>query len=401
MTRPARLHQLPRPWLEALLAPAAGLCAPPRSDAADIDWTGIAADASSHAIGVLIWNRLRELGTSAVLPEAVQHAWDADDQHARLQTVLQKRDAHEISAALDDAGVAHAFLKGAAYRDWLYTPSWCRVGADLDILVERHEIERARAALHAIGFSHASSTIDYRNFRAVSAAQIAEVENEHYELAQLERTARLTNVPAWLFGDAFVRRPPFTFERHDDGIDFHTVVDVHWTVHFTFAKESLLRDVVREAGSLPRLSTGWNIVITAFKLYYEAFDRPYYGFHHVADLAAMLRTWPASADWQLVDDLVQRHGLWAPLYYTLAAASSIAGDAAAPRDLLAAWSRTAPPPETFAPGAERTSWFTHGDCGDFVPYMIGQRIGTALGTSSPGTPSAAQSSTGLLHEVQQ
>jgi len=330
---PSRLHELPRPWLQALLASAGGICpAPPHLQ---IDWAGVATDAASHAIGVLVWNRLRDLNATSLLPASVQLAWEADNRHARLQTILQERDAREISAALIGAGVRHAFLKGATYRSWLYDPPWGRAGADLDLLIDRCDVERVRSTMLALGFHHASSTIDYRHFRPATAAQVGETESAHYELAQLVRTSRLTNVPDWLLGGAFVRRPPFTFEARDGHIDFHTVVDIHWTVHFTFAAERPLDTIVAAGRALPRLSTGWNLVTTAFKLYYEAFDRPYYGFHHLADLAAMLQTQPSAEDWRLVDGLVQRHGLWAPLFYTLAAAASLTSATGTPDELLA------------------------------------------------------------------
>jgi hypothetical protein len=376
--RACRLHELPGDWLQALLAARRGAVPAPAVDA-PIDWPGIALDASSHAIGVMVWSRMSELGAESLLPSDVRRSWDADNHHARLQTILQQRDAEEISRAFDEAQIRHAFLKGVAYRSWLYRPAWCRPGADLDLLIDRQDKERARSVMFDLGFGHASATIDYQNFGPATWKQIKETEDQHYELAQLVRTSQLTNVPEWLFGPDFVRRPPFTFERRGEAIDFHTVVDIHWAIHFMFAQDSPLERIApRTAGELPRLSTSWNLLITAFKLYYEAFDRPYYGFHHLADLAAMLRTSPGAGDWELLDELVQKHGLWAPVFYTLSAASALAPDAAAPSDLLDSWSRTAPPLESMRHDVERRTWFTTRDCGDFIPYMIGRRIGTPL-----------------------
>jgi hypothetical protein len=279
--------------------------------------------------------------------------------------------------------VRHAFVKGSVYRQWLYRPSWVRIGADLDLLVDRRNTEAARAVMYDLGFYHASATIDYRNFRPAAWQQIAETEASHYELAQFVRQTELTNRPDWLLGEGFNRRPPFTFERIGSGIQFHTVVDVHWTLHFMFKEESPLDEMpAPQPGALPRLSTAWNLVTTFFKLYFEAFDRPYYGFHHIADLAAMLRDGLSAGDWRRVDALVQAYGLWAAAFYTLSAASSLAGSGSVPQELLDSWARSAPPLESLRYDVERRTWHTPLDLGDFVPYMTGVRTAAPLGVAA-------------------
>lgn len=377
-----RLHELPVEWLRYVCSPVPQP-APALLADVPIDWDGIAADASSHAVAVLVWNRLKEAGAERHLPSDVRESWEAADRHARLQTILQQRDADEISGAFAAAGVRHAFVKGSAYRQWLYRPSWARVGADLDLLIAKEDAERARAVMFELGFYHASCNAGYTNFRPAPRDLIEKTEQSHYELAQLVRSSNLVNRPAWLLAPPFERRPPFTFERIGDGVQFHTVVDIHWTMHFWFADESPLDELAATAeGELPRLPLPWNLLITFFKLYFEAFDRPYYGFHHLADLAAMLRTQPADSDWARVDAFVQKYGLWAAAFYTLRAAATLAGPGSVPDELLESWGRTAPSPAEMSHQPEKRTWHTAFDLGDFIPYMTGNRGVTRLGTLS-------------------
>jgi hypothetical protein len=194
------------------------------------------------------------------------------------------------------------------------------------------------------------------------------------------------NHPEWLLAEPFERRPPFTFERIGEEVQFHTVVDIHWTMHFWFANEVPLDELVVGEGELPRLSLPWNLLITFFKLYFEAFDRPYYGFHHLADLAAMLRTQPSESDWTRVDQFVQTYGLWAAAFYTLRAAAMLAGPESVPEDLLVSWGRTAPPQGETPHNVEKRTWYTQLDLGDFIPYMTGHRSVSRLGRPSRSTP---------------
>ncbi len=384
-TRIRTLADLPGELLRVLLLPEPLPRAdpPPPDDGgllADIDWAGLRRDANRHAVGVMVFQRLEDLGWSGFVDPATAASWRADARHAELQCRLQQADARAISGALSGHGIRHAFVKGAGYRELFYRPAWIRLCGDSDLLVGRADLEAVRALMHGLGFDHAACTLDYQGFRPAHPGEIADTEAQHYELAQLVKSSRLVNAPDWLFEPAFERRAPYTYERSAGGILFRSVVDVHWALHFSLQGERPLDSAVAaplaDGGTLPVLGAGWSLFVSAFKLYYEAFDRPGYGLHHLVDLAALLRQGLAPEEWGRVAGLTARHGYEAALFYTLSAAEALVGAAVVPSDLMESWSR-------LPPGGTDT---TVRDFGDFVPAMLGRRVPSAFLGDAWATP---------------
>lgn len=371
------LSQLPGEILRALLLPEPLPVAEPEPPAdggllAEIDWEALRQDANRQAVGVLVLQRLQELGWGRFVAPQTLARWRADARHAELQYCLQRADAVQISDALSARGVRHAFVKGVGYRELFYRPAWTRLCGDADLLVDAANLERVRALMHDLGFQHAACTLDYQHFRLARVDEIIETEAQHYELAQLVKSSRLTNAPDWLFGPDFERRAPYTFERLPEGVVFRSVVDVHWALHFSLQDERPLDRLVAAplagGGSLPVLGLGWSLFVSAFKLYFEAFDRPGYGLHHLTDLAAMLRQQPTPDDWALIDDLTRRRGFEAAMFYTLSAAEALVGEPVVPPELIEAWSQLQP----VEPGGQTR------DFGDFTPSMLGRRTPSAF-----------------------
>jgi len=384
-----QLHQLSPALRCALLSPT-----PPAQAGwgywPTIDWAAIAQEADQHAIGPLIYARLEDLGLSGALPDPIGDAWKAASVHARLQCALQHRDAIEISSRLRSLGVRHAFLKGFAYRETLYDPTWVRIGGDSDILVDSHNIELARGEMVNLGFVQASSTLDYRNFKKATWQEIHETELNHYELGQFVKVYRITDRPPGFWDKHFVRRAPYTFEQIGDDIFLNSVVDIHWALHFAFSREPVLDFVelapASSGGSLPVLAPEWSLFNTCFKLYFEAFDRPRYGYHHLVDIIAILGGSGSSGRfrWTFFRDLVRRYSFEPAAYYTLTAAEGIAARPLAPREVIEEWSTLegAIPEEVPSSSSKLVT-----DYGDFMPYVIGRRMRVGL---SPETVAAGK-----------
>ena len=168
-----------------------------------VDWRAVASEANRHGVGMLLYSRLEEAEALGSLSPELEDAWSTDTRHSQLQCQLQFRDAVEISRAFSRRGVVHAFFKGFPLRELLYSPRWTRPAADLDILIDRRDIEVARRLMYDIGFVHASRSSDFTNFRIATRAEVERVEARHYELAQFARSWRLTNPPPWLFEPSF------------------------------------------------------------------------------------------------------------------------------------------------------------------------------------------------------
>jgi hypothetical protein len=361
-----RLDELPQPLLARLLAADSGdgrTARLPRK----VDWTELRGDADSHVVSVLLGQRLRELGLEGKVSTSVADAMVADRRHARLQHLLQQRDAETITAALTAAGVRHAFLKGFAYRQLVYRPAWVRLSGDVDILVDPSNAEVTRHVLRDLGFTQASCAADYQHYRPATPQEIAHVEARHYELAQFVKNYRLDNAPEWLLRRPFVQRVPFAYEYVDGQPTLHSCVDVHWALHFWFASASPLDDLDPAASGLPLLTTEWNLLFSSFKLYFESFDRPRHGFAQLVDLAALLKR---PLDWDRFAQLVRANDLGAAAFYTLRAAERVSKSRAVPAELYEEWSRVPREPRSGP------------DAGDFAPFLVGRRVAGDFLTSS-------------------
>jgi hypothetical protein len=259
-------------------------------------------------------------------------------------------------------------MKGAAYRLWLYAPAWVRVCGDVDVIVRPEDVEPVRRAMRDLGFVQASCSPDYQCFRPASREEVANAESRHYELAQFIRDHRLVNAPDWLLGADFVQRIPFGYEMLADGAVFHANVDVHWALHFAFADASLLDDAAslapRVGEAIPIPNSAWNLFVSCFKLYFEAFDRPRYGLHHLIDVVALLGD--GAMDWAMFRQLVERYRIDAAAFYVLSAAERFVGRKLVPEDVVAGWCLTRP---MASAGATHSN-----DYGDFMPFMLGTRM---------------------------
>lgn len=377
-----RLTDLPAPLLQALLSPGPPdrrSCKAARRAAAatPADWRELAAEAQRQGIGLLVYQRLCDLALDGeVLDSENAAAWRSNARHAELQTCLQRRDAVKVHRVFDRACIPHAFLKGFVYRESLYRPTWVRAGADIDILVDRRDVEMARSAMHYAGFAQASRSNDFRDFRRATRQTIEETEAQHHELAQFAKTFLLKNPPAWLFEPAFARDAPFTFELLPDGPVLHSVFDVHWALHFIFADTRPLEALVtlssREADlDIPALSAEWNLLFTSFKLYFESFDRLGWGMHLLVDLVALLHAHHKEFDWDWYQAQVAHYGFEAMSFYTLSAAERLAGARYVPESLFQSWSEFRRPARRR--DRERSSK-PDLDFGDFAPFMLGYRV---------------------------
>lgn len=366
------LAELPGEFL-AVLFSAEPYNAPIRSQP-QVEWTAIAAEAAKHGIGLLLYQRLIEMGLADYLDAGTAGAWQADARHSLLQCNIQRSDAIEISDEFQRCKIPHAFLKGFVFRELWYRPTWVRPASDLDILVHPSDTERARAAMFRIGFDHATRTWDFREFRPATEEEIRRVEKTHHELAQFARSCRLSNPPDWLFQPEFARGAPFTFEKLQQGPVFHSVVDIHWALHLAFVDESPLDDLTwvpcATGSPIPMLSHDWQLLFLIFKLYFEAFDEPRKGLHKLIDLAALLKNAAKSEiDWNWIDLAIERYQFEAAAFYTLSAAERITGEQLLPHDFLSKYRRMKPRTK----GVSKDE-FPDLDYGDFLPSVFGRRI---------------------------
>ncbi len=115
-----------------------------------LNWHAVAVLADRERLLPILWGRLRE--HTSVLPPSVaaelrRHAAVAEFRLTVMETELQ-RVVHELA----DADIRVMLLKGAALAKTAYASFAERPMGDLDILVRRHEAERAWQLLRASGW---------------------------------------------------------------------------------------------------------------------------------------------------------------------------------------------------------------------------------------------------------
>lgn len=117
------------------------------------DWDYILARGREHRfLPLLNWT----LGQSAALehvPQTVRHALAETNRHHTLRALNIQRELLLLHRLLEEAEVAHVFLKGAYLAQVTYPHPALRPVRDLDVVVDPHDAERAQEALVVAGYT--------------------------------------------------------------------------------------------------------------------------------------------------------------------------------------------------------------------------------------------------------
>lgn len=119
---------------------------------AGLDWKQVIALGRRHGVSPLLFYRLQTFKVSETLK--VLKALRADYYAATAQAMLRERELVRVLTALDRAGAPVVLLKGAALAHTVYPDPALRQMGDLDLLIRREHLERAREALEALGYVH-------------------------------------------------------------------------------------------------------------------------------------------------------------------------------------------------------------------------------------------------------
>lgn len=144
--RPHRPSPDLRPLLERRADPFAGLSSEARHE--------LLAAAAQHGLLALLPPRLPE--DDAPLRARFQRLATA----ARLSDARAREVLDEVLAALSGAGIVPVALKGPVLAERLYPVPALRPSTDLDLLVPEDGLDRAAAALTALGFERADPLVD-------------------------------------------------------------------------------------------------------------------------------------------------------------------------------------------------------------------------------------------------
>lgn len=97
-------------------------------------------------------------------PSVVTFGFDVLDRVEQAVAMVKERMRRSV-AALEAAGIPYAVAGGHAVAAWVarIDPAAVRTTVDVDLLIARSDLERATAALEAVGFVH-SLTLDVHTF---------------------------------------------------------------------------------------------------------------------------------------------------------------------------------------------------------------------------------------------
>jgi len=88
-------------------------------------------------------------------PSVVRFGFDVLDRVEQAVAMVKERLKRAVTA-LETAGIPHAVAGGNAVAAWVsrIDPAAVRTTVDVDILIDRADLDRATAALEAVGFVH-------------------------------------------------------------------------------------------------------------------------------------------------------------------------------------------------------------------------------------------------------
>jgi hypothetical protein len=125
----------------------------PPDPPSDIDWNAFA----SHATEFGLTSTVAGVVSESAAPEEVKQLLDEAARRIRLRTTLFWIETDRILGHLDAAGIRSVLLKGPALGLTVYRRPEHRVTADLDVLVDRGEVERASERLAELGYRQATT----------------------------------------------------------------------------------------------------------------------------------------------------------------------------------------------------------------------------------------------------
>lgn len=206
---------------------------------------------------------------------------------AGYQLTINRR----LAAALDDAGIPHAQLKGSAVRFSAYDEPEQRVGKDIDLAVPRPLVRRAERVALGQGFVRSQWSPETKRFRRADPGLRKSVEARHYELGFLARRILASGLDD-ADAAAIERDLPHQYIWHQSpqGLACYVTVDLHHGLSLDVTVDRLVQGATRhDAGEwevrLP--SRAWQLFHLVFKIYWEGVHDYRTGGYQFADVARL------------------------------------------------------------------------------------------------------------------
>ncbi|MEA3335519.1 MAG: nucleotidyltransferase family protein [Chloroflexota bacterium] len=117
-----------------------------------VDWTSLARLAELHEVTGLVRHNLATLDLVEAVPEKPRQRITDGARQISFDMMVQARQAVLVLNRLEEAGIHPVYLKGIALADMVYGDFTLRPSIDIDLLVEKRDLEDACRVMQSLGF---------------------------------------------------------------------------------------------------------------------------------------------------------------------------------------------------------------------------------------------------------
>lgn len=117
------------------------------------EWVWLAAEASAHNLGPLLYATLHVHDLLSACPATLQTQLRTQYKHAALVAMQREGELRRVLAVLADSRICPVVFKGAYLAHAVYPSPGCRPMGDSDLWVTHDEMPAAVAALEGLGYS--------------------------------------------------------------------------------------------------------------------------------------------------------------------------------------------------------------------------------------------------------
>ncbi len=105
-----------------------------------------------HGVSCLVHRAISRAGAFAAWPGPVRTFLERESRFFGFQNALRKQELERVLALFSQAGISAILLKGFPLSYTLYPEPYRRPGYDIDLLIRRDGLEKARALLTEVGY---------------------------------------------------------------------------------------------------------------------------------------------------------------------------------------------------------------------------------------------------------
>ena len=116
-----------------------------------LDWDCVLRSSEWHRLTPLLYRNLVHTGARAV-PEVVLDRLKEETRRYSLATLVSRTELSKVLEGMKDAQIPTVPLKGPALASHIYPEGWLRAPGDLDVLVRKQNVLKAKDLLVSLGY---------------------------------------------------------------------------------------------------------------------------------------------------------------------------------------------------------------------------------------------------------